>query len=111
MIQHVTGHVNNHSILDINTNKIYPMTSTHHQMVYPFDINHELIAVAAPVRSSVYLNGDDKDIAKPKNFVETEIAFYPDTNSLGIQGHPEMFANNYPEVKKYLNDLITKYLK
>lgn len=111
MIQHVTGHTQTHYITDIFTNKRYLMTSTHHQMAYPFDIEHELIAVSSENRSKVYLGGNDLNIKLPKYFAEPEIAYYPKTKSLGIQGHPEMFANNNPEVKDYLNGLINKYLK
>lgn len=110
LIQHVTGHGGcTHEILDIKSKEKYRIPSTHHQMVYPFDIEHEMIAVATPQRSSVYLNGDNEEINLPMNFVETEIVYYPQTNSIAKQGHAEMCTDE--RLHEYLNKLLLKYLK
>lgn len=109
LIQHVTRHAGYlHGIEDIKTKNIYMIPSTHHQMVWPFDIEHEMIATSIPKRSSTYLNGNNKEIELPDYFVESEIVFYPKTKSLGIQGHPE--ATNDKQLHSYLNGLIKKYL-
>jgi gamma-glutamyl-gamma-aminobutyrate hydrolase PuuD len=110
LIQHVTNHSGEHKITTDEGNT-YNISSTHHQMVYPFDIDHKMIAWSTNIRSNTYLNGDNKEIQLPDNFVEPEIVFYPKTKALGIQGHPEMYNyENNPELLDYLNTLIEKYL-
>lgn len=109
LIQDVENHVGcTHGVLDTETNEVYNIPSTHHQMVWPFDVNHILIGYAYPKLSDSYLNGNNEQTVLPENFVEPEICYFPDTNSLGIQGHPEFF--NDKRVHDYLNSLINKYL-
>jgi len=109
-------HVENHGIggtHPITFNHLYgskkmPMTSTHHQMMYPYGLKegkeYILCAHSTNHLSSKYWNGQDKNIEIKEDFLEPEIVFYPRTNSLGIQGHPEsgimkevdkMFILNY----------------
>jgi len=108
LIQHVNNHGMTHQIVDLRTNKDYKMTSTHHQMHYPFDVEHELIAAASPSRSTTYLNGDNEEISLPKGFAESEIVYYPKIKALGIQGHPEMVVDH--SLHYYLNSLIRDYI-
>jgi len=115
LIQHTTGHTNGNHIIEFNTfNKDLKieMTSTHHQMMYPFnleDSKYELIAHSDYNLSNIYLNDKNTNIKLPKNFVEPEIIYYHDTNSLCIQGHPEL--NECPkESKKIIIQLIKNYL-
>ena len=89
------------------------MTSSHHQMLYPFDLNendYELIAYSEFFKSSTYLNGNNEEIELPLNFLEPEIVYYKNTNSLCIQGHPEWNHCEEKTSKMCLN-LINKYLK
>ena len=71
-------------------------TSTHHQMLMPFHLNkdeYEMIAHSTYFRSDTYeldCEANQLNVSKIKNFVEPEIVYYPKTNSLAIQGHPEM---------------------
>ena len=91
LIQHVEGHCRDHSMI-VRNNLKYNITSSHHQMLYPFDLNekdYELIAYSEYFQSKTYLNGDNEEIELPKNFLEPEIVYYKNTNSLCIQGHPE----------------------
>lgn len=99
--------VNNHAIWGTHNivfnDESYQITSTHHQMMYPFDLNNEdykILAYAAPKRSTIY-EGDGIDIPP----VEPEIVFYPKTNCLCIQGHPEMM-NNECKIVRALNNLV-----
>ena len=110
--------VDNHAILGTHTivfdtkykdysDKLYDITSTHHQMMYPFcsKNNYEIIAVAYPPRSTKYIG--DK-ISEPK--FETEIVWFPDTKSLCVQGHPEMLDENN-SILEVLNNLLIEKLK
>jgi hypothetical protein len=82
-------------------------------MLYPFDLNkkdYELIAYSEYFQSKTYLNGDNEEIELSKDFLEPEIVYYKNTNSLCIQGHPEWSHCERRTSLMCLN-LIDKYLK
>jgi hypothetical protein len=117
LIQHVEGHaVGGLHEIEMSTpytDSIYKITSTHHQMMYPFGMNEEnfiILGYSKYFLSNKYLNGNDVNIDLPKNFVEPEVVFYSKTNSLCIQGHPE--SPNCPQqTKQMMHVLINYYLK
>jgi len=112
LIQHVEGHGRDHSMI-LNNRMKYNITSSHHQMIYPFDLNeksYELIAYSEYFQSKTYLNGDNKEVELSKNFLEPEIVYYKNTNALCIQGHPEWSHCERRTSSMCLN-LIDKYLK
>lgn len=91
LIQNVSNHGGVNHRIEHKDGTCY-ISSTHHQMMYPFDMkknDYELIAWASPKRSLIYENGDNVNMTLPEGFVEPEIVWYPKTNSLAIQGHPE----------------------
>lgn len=119
-------HVNNHAIstthtIKTNEEEVYAITSTHHQMMFPFSMDekdYRIIAYSSPTRGTTYLNGKNEQIECPifnvpliksPAFVEPEIVYFPKSNSLGIQGHPE-FYNCPQETRNYLIKLIKHYL-
>ncbi len=109
LIQNCNNHAiwNTHNIT-FNDGEQYEITSTHHQMAYPFNLpeeNYELIAWSTEKRSEIY-EGDKID--KKLIIKEPEIIYYPKTKMLGIQGHPEMM--NKCELHNKLNSLIQKYI-
>jgi GMP synthase-like glutamine amidotransferase len=111
LIQDVNGHSIRgvHDITFDDGDKIQ-ITSTHHQMCYPFDLprdEYKLIAWSSEKRSDKYLNGLNKDIVLSKDFVEPEIIYYPKTKCLGIQGHPEALSiEGFPKTLTKLNNLV-----
>jgi len=112
LIQHVEGHGRDHSMVVKGSLK-YNITSSHHQMLYPFDLNekdYELIAYSEYFQSKTYLNGNNEEIELPRNFLEPEIIHYKKTNSLCIQGHPEWNHCEKRTSSMCLN-LIDKYLE
>lgn len=124
VIQDVSGHYGNgnynHFIKIVDKTLPYTddieVTSTHHQMMYPYNTNHELIAISSKNRSSHYKFSDfnnykDNKMEKSnlKLYGEPEIVYYPDSNSLAIQGHPE-FTNKDSEFSKLTKFLIYKKL-
>lgn len=112
LIQHVEGHDKDHSIL-LNNRLRYYITSSHHQMLYPFDLNkkdYELIAYSEYFQSKTYLNGNNEEIELSKDFLEPEIVYYKNTNSLCIQGHPE-WSHCEKRTSLMCLNLIDKYLK
>ncbi len=112
LIQHVEGHCRDHSMV-LNNGLKYNITSSHHQMIYPFDLNekdYELIAYSEYFQSNTYLNGDNEEIELSNNFLEPEIVYYKKTNSLCIQGHPE-WSHCEKRTSNMCLNLIDKYLK
>jgi hypothetical protein len=101
-------------IIDVDSGKKYIMSSTHHQMMYPYNLNkkdYKIIAHPPKIMSKVHWNGDNQNIKYPDNFVEPEIVWFNNTKTLAIQGHPEFYTTNNPELHSYLNKLIKKYIK
>jgi putative glutamine amidotransferase len=92
LIQHVTGHSMGHD-LTWSDGKITPTNSVHHQMMYPFDIPHTMLAWASENRSNFY-EGEEMGVdgLDMKGKVEPEVVYYPEIRSIAIQGHPE-YAN------------------
>lgn len=112
LIQHVEGHCRDHSMI-LNNKLRYTITSSHHQMLYPFNLNekdYELVAYSEYFQSNTYLNGDNEEIELPKNFLEPEIVYYKNTNALCIQGHPE-WSHCEKRTSNMCLNLIDKYLK
>jgi GMP synthase-like glutamine amidotransferase len=112
LIQHVEGHDREHTIIIDGNSRPVPITSTHHQMVYPFNLKNDkykLVAYSEFYKSKTYLNGDNKEIELSKDFLEPEIVYYPNTKCLGIQGHPEYESCDF-STKKICMMLIKKYL-
>lgn len=111
LIQHVSGHGKDHTMI-VNGNMRYRITSSHHQMLFPFNLpkkEYELIAYSEYFQSNTYLNGDNEEIELPVDFLEPEIVFYNKYNALCIQGHPEWSHCEKRTTNMCLN-LIDKYL-
>jgi hypothetical protein len=87
-------------------NRNMVVSSVHHQMMYPFDIEHDLIGWAAGILSNCHLTEGDKNIKVP---VEPEVVYFPTTKALGIQYHPE-FMHESEEAVKYARELVQQYL-
>lgn len=130
LIQHVENHNQDHNIelniKEINSclnnnyylvdepgdeSMVLKMTSTHHQMMFPFNLDknyYKILAHSEYNRSNIYLNGKNENINLPSNFVEPEIVWYPNSKSLAIQGHPEYGSCPYFTTVECLK-LINKF--
>ena len=108
LVQNVRGHATfgTHQIGAPYDFQTYEITSTHHQMQYPFNLDshdYDLLWYANPRRSEYYEG--DKIAAVP---YEPEIVLYHllgKPKCLAIQGHPEMMRPEAP-VLEMLNRLI-----
>lgn len=119
LIQHVEGHGKTHLIEDNDGNKMHT-TSVHHQMMFPWETDHELIAWASPLQSTHYCGPwndqteQDDPIVFPDNLKpehrEPEIVYFPSIKALGIQGHPEFVHNEKHEFVQYSRKLVKQYL-
>ncbi len=87
---------------------IYQITSTHHQMQYPFYLNKEdydLLYVSRYLAS--FYEGDKININELHEYGDPEVVLYHKKGlpkCLAIQGHPEMIPNS--PVSKMLSNLI-----
>jgi gamma-glutamyl-gamma-aminobutyrate hydrolase PuuD len=108
LVQHVTGHHTAHEILTA-TGRSVITSSVHHQMMFPWDTEHELLAWSPTQLSRCYIGQDDKDIKEAVTHVEPEIVYFPKIKGLAIQGHPE-FMDKGDEFVILCNELVTEYL-
>lgn len=112
LVQHVTGHHQTHAITT-KEKKSLMTTSVHHQMMYPFDVKHELIAWAENRLSTTYIGEDDAEITEARNHPEPEIVYFPDVKALAIQGHPEFVSDGQTHLQpfvRYCNEKVVEYL-
>ena len=107
LIQHVTGHHAPHGMVT-SDGEVLSTTSCHHQMMYPWEVEHELLAWSVENRSNVYLDGGNKIIKEMADFREPEVVFYPQLDGVAIQGHPEWSVGS--TFAEYCNSLITDLL-
>jgi GMP synthase-like glutamine amidotransferase len=129
LVQHVTGHGTDHSIVT-NEGKKYQTTSLHHQIMFPWKLDakkFQLLAWTDPLLSNEYLGEDDINIPFDGNqlvppaselnvesefdIIEPEIIYFPELKALCIQGHPEFIHNRKHEFVKYCLGLVDEYIK
>jgi GMP synthase-like glutamine amidotransferase len=111
LIQHTNGHAgSDHAILTID-NKSIMMSTAHHQMMYPDDTEHILIAWHKSQYGKNAYSYDQRKLQLPKTFYlrEPEIVYYQKTQALAVQGHPE-FMDCKSDGCSYVRDLVAKYL-
>lgn len=112
LIQDCFGHclASTHPITD--GNRHVEITSTHHQMQYPYllDRNDYNVLFWASNRLSYYYKGNNIRREPPE---EPEVVYYHvngNPQCLAIQGHPEIMRKESPIIN-ILNDLIDKCLE
>ena len=114
LIQNVSNHAvyGTHRIINkYDNDERYEITSTHHQMQYPFNLvrdrDYHVLYYAA--RCSIYYEGDG--IEDPP--CEPEIVIYHRNDKpkcLAIQGLPEYMRKESPVIGM-LNELVNRYVK
>lgn len=89
--QDVNGHTRAHDMIDLRSKEVIRVTSTHHQQMIPAKDSGEVIGIANC--STFKERSNEKSVrSTAKNIidgVDVEIMWYPSTQSLLIQGHPE----------------------
>lgn len=110
LIQDCTGHTSSHLIEDVKSKDTVVTSSLHHQMMFPWNVEHKMIAVSSPKLSRCYMtHPKDTDIITKEIEAEPEIVWFPKTKSLAIQGHPE-FLSYTAALTQYCRDLINRYV-
>ena len=111
LVQHVNGQPYMHAVKDIDKNA-YMVTSTHHQMMFPFNLaDDDYTIIAHTTNLTTKWEGLPKGYENYPNTDgrEIEVVHYPKTNCLCIQGHPE-YEDADAKFVKYTNRYIQKYL-
>lgn len=109
LVQDVAGHAigRTHSITDGKTQ--YHITSTHHQMQYPYNlsISDYDVLFRSTDRMSRSYEGDQINVDELLKRGEPEIILYHKSNlpkCLAVQGHPEMIPDS--PVAKMISNLV-----
>lgn len=111
LIQNVHNHAQSRGHMITDGEVSLRVTSTHHQMMFPFNLNeddYKLIAWSRNRISDAYETGFGL-YSKEQVPVEPEVVYYPKTNTLAVQYHPEYMKSDDPAVD-YTKELICKYL-
>lgn len=113
MWQHVDQHGQNHMIHNllhvppINEQQLM-VTSTHHQMMVAGPEGEVLaIAVDHMNRKRGLANVYKSYIGRKRPEYDTEVVWYPKTDSLCFQPHPEY--HNFPEMREYFFKLLNHF--
>lgn len=105
LIQHVNRHGGTHVVKTYDGQHIVT-NSIHHQMMYPFNVEHELRAYMERPLSDVHIDvdetGNDVDVNIP---VEPEYVYFPKIKGYAVQWHPEGMQFNSPANQWLLRDL------
>jgi gamma-glutamyl-gamma-aminobutyrate hydrolase PuuD len=96
------GHSGSHEIQTKDGPLI--VTSTHHQMMSPQKVKHDLIGWCDNRCNSYF-----KEELEEKPEVDYEIVYFPHTQALCIQGHPEYLSPSHA-FYQYTHKLINQYL-
>lgn len=109
LVQDCYGHAVGRTHGITNGSMTYQITSTHHQMQYPYNLDRKdySLLYIADKRRSVDYEGDGIDEDKIYSFGEPEIVLYHKKGlpkCLAVQGHPEMIPNS--PVAKMISKLI-----
>lgn len=118
LIQSVRNHTSPHEVLlwDYDKDKFFESvtTSTHSQMMYPFnmeEIDYYCIGRSATKMSrGCYERGPNvKDYTDKDVPYEPEVIYFPFTECLSIQGHPE-HSTASPQFIQYCTNLIKQHM-
>jgi len=115
--QDVDNHAtaNGHVAIDTVTYLEYQVSSTHHQMMRPSDSANVLLYARLATKKVAFdpefevfedcCQGEFKAVLE----VDTEACYYPETNSLCFQPHPEFFNRNH-ECQVLFFEYVEEYL-
>lgn len=111
LVQDVTGHYGDHEIIT-DEGDLYVTSSIHHQMMFPWNVPHKLLAWSEEPLSQEYLGLNPEmanEFAEDVATLEPEVVYFPGLLALAIQGHPEFMDSDCAFVQ-YCNGLVEQYL-
>lgn len=103
LVQHVNNHSGSHRVITVDGHS-FITNSIHHQMMYPFDVKHELLGWTEDRLSNVYVS-EDTTVQVP---VEPEFVYYPEVKGFAIQWHPEMMRAGEEATQYVINSINSR---
>ncbi len=104
LIQDITSHGGSHLVVTID-GQVFPTNSIHHQMMYPFDVKHEMLCKTIKPMSRHYIDVET-DV---KVECEPEFVYFPEVKGFAIQWHPEGM-HLHSEANQYVFKVIREKL-
>lgn len=114
LIQDVNYHagVGEHEVITYD-NKRLITNSLHHQMMYPFGVDHHMVAWTKPLTNVYNFADESKIITKPADWlpINPEFVYFPKVKGFAIQWHPEY--TDFPDEAtqycfNYIESVLTK---
>lgn len=102
--QDTDNHGGSHKVQDIMTGTTVTVSSCHHQMMRP---GPEAVVLATTKRSTYVQAENEYKTRVKEDYDDIEVLYYPNTNFLCFQGHPEIDAK---EGREYFRSLVEKHL-
>lgn len=103
LIQHVEKHGGHHFVTTIDGNEVNT-NSIHHQMMYPFDVKHEMLASIKKPLSPIHLDIDTHIQVNE----EPEYVYFPEVKGFAIQWHPEMMQSSSPATQYVFKTILER---
>ena len=101
LIQHVEKHSGSHAVLTIDGEELIT-NSIHHQMMYPWGVEHKMLMSIKTPLSKVHLDVDTQiDIEE-----EPEYVYFPKVKGFAIQHHPEMMNVDSPATQYVFKTIL-----
>jgi hypothetical protein len=104
LFQNVSGHGRDHTVTDVATGQVVPVSSTHHQMMDSSTIKDRVILATAGIGHKT-----PKEREIPGQFFYTdfdeEFNWYPTINAFVCQPHPEFYNSEHACQVYYFNQL------
>jgi len=96
-----------HSCRDVLTNKIFEVTSTHHQIMVP-GVDSIVLGVSRESTYKIYFDRWHHERKIDTKMYDNEIILYKKRKTLCFQPHPEF--PKYPELRKIYFEYLNTYL-
>lgn len=104
LIQHVENHGGRgHPVVTVDGTE-FMVNTIHHQMMYPFDVKHELLGWSKEKLSNVHY---DVNVSIDID-VEPEYVYFPEVKGFAIQWHPEMMREDSPATKYIVSTIMER---
>lgn len=103
LLQHVNKH-GGHHVVETPTGYTFTTNSIHHQMMYPFEVDHEMLAsIKTPLATEHWKV--DEQIEMPE---EPEFVYFPKVRGFAIQWHPEGMGLESPATQYIFNQILQR---
>lgn len=106
LIQHIDGHGHCDHQVATADNRLIKTNSIHHQMMYPFDVEHDMLAWM-PIRLSEVYFDVNTDVGSTGVPVEPECVWFPKVRGMAVQWHPEGL-NIHSQANQWLFQQLTE---